>query len=58
MRKMKNSYKTLAKKNRKDKDYVINLGVYGTIWKEYCVKVWTAVIWLRTGTSGGLLYVR
>jgi hypothetical protein len=46
--------------NVKIRDHSDDLGVYGKIILEWilgegCGKLWTGCIWVRLGTSGGLL---
>jgi hypothetical protein len=55
---MENPYKILTK-NLKGRDHLEDLGVEGKIILEWILKrqrgmVWTGLIWLRTGGSGGL----
>jgi hypothetical protein len=50
----------LWSENLKERDYSENLGVVGMIMLQWILgkhgrKVWTGFIWLRIGTSGGLL---
>jgi hypothetical protein len=56
----KNAYKVLAEKNLKETDHSKELNVDGKIILEWVFrksggKVWIRFIWLRIGTSGGLL---
>jgi hypothetical protein len=49
-----------GRRNLKERDHLQGLGIDGKVivewilWKEGG-KVWTGLIWLRIGTSGGLL---
>jgi hypothetical protein len=57
--KMRNAYKTLVA-NLEGREHSEDLGVYGKIilkWilGKWCGKLWTGCIWLRIGTTGGLL---
>jgi hypothetical protein len=40
----------------KGRDYLKDLGMDEWILQKWCGKVWTGFIWLRTGTSGRLLW--
>jgi hypothetical protein len=49
--------------NQKARDYLEDLGVEGTTILEWNLgkqggKVWSGLIWLKTGTSGALLWTR
>jgi len=53
-------YTGLWWRNLKERDHVAYLDVDGKVilrWKfrKWDVTVWTVLIWLRTGTGGGLL---
>jgi hypothetical protein len=59
MGEMRNTYNILAGKPE-EKNYLDDLGVDGRIIREWILgksrgRVWTGFIWLRIGTSGGLL---
>jgi hypothetical protein len=56
---LRNSYRTLVGKHE-GRDHSEDLGVDGNLILEWILgtmggKVWTGLIWLRIGTSGGLL---
>jgi hypothetical protein len=46
--------------NMKERDHLRDLGVNRIIlkWFLQSVKLWAGFIWIRTGTSGGLLQTR
>jgi hypothetical protein len=48
-----------AKTETKDHKFILNhtskKTKYEKVLNEYSVRVWTGFIWLRTGTSGGLI---
>jgi hypothetical protein len=59
---MRNAYYILVG-NLMGRDHLEDLGVDGNIilqWilGKWCGRVWTGFIWLRIGTSGGLLCIR
>jgi hypothetical protein len=57
MGKMRNAYKNLGR-NMKKRDHLDDLGIDGKILvcnlEKQGRKVWTVLIWLQTGTSGGV----